>query len=162
MYKEDYETNERRITNMIKFEVCSSYDPNVVKIPVRATEFSAGYDFYNLNYTVTVPPHGTAMIKTGIKAQMDPNMVLLMFIRSSLAFKHGLQLTNSVGVIDADYYNNPDNEGEIGISLYNMNDTYVKIDPYERIAQGIFMPYFLTYNDISNAKRAGGFGSTGA
>ena len=147
---------------MIKFEVCSSYDLNIVKLPVRATEFSAGYDFYNLNKTVKIEPHSAAMIKTGIKAQMDANIVLLMFIRSSLAVKYGLRLTNSVGVIDADYYNNPDNEGEIGISLYNMNDTYVKIDPYERIAQGIFMPYFITYNDVANAKRAGGFGSTGA
>ncbi len=147
---------------MNKFEVCSKYDKNEVRLPVRATALSAGYDFYNTNKSVTIEPHKTVIIKTGIKAQMDPNVVLMLYIRSSLAVKYDIRLANSVGVIDADYYNNPDNEGEIGIPLYNMGNSYIKIDPYERIAQGVFMPYFLTYNDIANAKRAGGFGSTGA
>lgn len=145
---------------MIKFEKCKGYE-DIAIIPKRATKGSAGYDFYNTDKTVVVPAHGTARIVTGIKAQMEKDMVLLIYIRSSLGIKFGLMLSNCVGVIDYDYYNNNDTEGNIIVKLYNTTDNDVFIEPYERIAQGIFTKYYTTDDDNVTATRTGGVGSTG-
>lgn len=85
---------------MIKFEKCKGYE-EVATIPVRATKGSAGYDFHNTDKEITIPAHGTAKVMSGIKAKMDNDIVLLMYIRSSMALKHGIVLQNNVGVIDA-------------------------------------------------------------
>jgi len=144
---------------MIKFEKCKGYE-DLATIPKRATKGSAGYDFYNTDKTVVVPAHGTARIVTGIKAQMEKDMVLLIYIRSSLAIKHGLMLSNNVPVIDSDFYNS-DTEGNIILALYNTSNNDVFIEPHERIAQGIFTKYYTTEDDNTTEERTGGVGSTG-
>ena len=92
---------------------------------------------------------------------MELNEYLSIFIRSSLAFKKGLMLANSTGIIDCDYYNNPDNEGHIMIAYYNTKDVSYTIKKGERIAQGIFMKYLTTDDDDASGIRMGGIGSTG-
>lgn len=107
----------------------------VVKLPKRSTAKSAGYDFY-APCDIKVPAHGTSgMIMTGVKAYMQDDEVLLLYIRSSLAVKKSLMLVNNVGVVDADYYNNPDNEGDIGLMFYNYSDIDRIIKAGERMAQ---------------------------
>ena len=91
---------------------------------------------------------------------MEKDDVLLLFPRSSLAIKKGLRLTNSVAVIDADYYGNENNDGHIMISLFNFSDHEVTIEDQERIAQGIFIKYLTTDDDQASGERKGGFGST--
>ena len=106
-------------------------------------------------------PGATALISTGVKAKMPKNEVLLVFIRSALGIKKGLALANGVGVIDADYYGNPSNDGEIKIGIRNQGTEEVRIVKGDRIAQGIFLPYCVTDDDEANSSREGGFGSSG-
>lgn len=143
---------------MRKFEVVSGYD--YVKLPKRATKYSAGYDFCALEGDV-IPPHQSQIFATGVKACMNKDEVLLLFVRSSLAIKKQLTLSNSVAVVDADYYNNPKNEGHILISLHNNSDFPRQIKAGERIAQGVFQKYLITDDDDAEAERDGGIGSTG-
>lgn len=125
-------------------------------IPQRATPGSAGYDFH-ANKGLFIPPGQTRLVKTGITAVMADTDVLLLHIRSSMAWKLGLMLSNGVGVIDADYYPN-----EICVLLYNATDKDICIEKGQKIAQGLFMNYQITDNDATVQKaRAGGFGSTG-
>ena len=132
-----------------------------VKLPVRKTDGSAGYDFY-APVNIIIPAKGFSdIIFTGVKAYMPKNEYLACHIRSSLAYKKGLMLVNAVGVIDRDYYNNPDNGGNIGVMFYNASQTDCVIFAGERIMQGIFSPYFIADNDNANGKRTGGIGSTG-
>ena len=143
------------------FEICKGWEDKAV-LPTRATKYSAGYDFYAANGPYKWAPHtDTLKIDTGIKAIMEPDEVLLIFIRSSLAIKYGLALSNGVGVIDSDFANNPDNDGNICIPLYNPSDRFIQIDKGDRIAQGIFMKYLTTDDDNVTAERIGGVGSTG-
>ena len=129
-------------------------------LPKRQTKNSAGYDFYALE-DVVIPASGeTTIIRTGIKACMPKDEVLFLFIRSSMAIKRNLQLTNCVGVIDSDYYNNPDNEGEILIAINNFGWGKAAIKKGERFAQGIFVKYGVTDNDDADGERVGGVGST--
>lgn len=144
---------------MRKFEICLGYENCDVQLPVRATKRSAGYDLRSIeNYTLQ--PNERHVFKTGLKACMDDDDVLYIFIRSSMAIKKGVRLSNSVGVIDSDYYSNKDNDGHIMVSLYNFSNEEVEIKKGDRIAQGIFMKYLLTDDDISTKQRTGGFGST--
>ena len=130
-------------------------------LPKRQTKNSAGYDFYALEDVVLPVSGETTIIRTGIKACMPKDEVLFLFIRSSLAIKQGLQLTNCVAVIDSDYYNNPDNEGEILIAVNNiLSWGDVTIKKGERFAQGIFVKYGVTDNDDADGERIGGVGST--
>ena len=145
---------------MRKFEVVSTYLNQGVIIPNRATEGSAGYDLASIQ-DVTLNPLEIKLIPTGLKAKMPKSEVLLIFPRSSLAIKKGLMMSNSVGVIDADYYGNKDNEGHIMVPLINIKNAPVTILKGERIAQGIFMPYLKTEDDlVGNTVRLGGFGSS--
>ena len=127
-------------------------------MPERKTKFSAGYDFY-CPKKIVIPPGHTAVIGTGYKVKLEPDEVLLLHIRSSMAFKRHLMMVNSVGVIDADYYNNEDNEGEILIGLLNIGNNIVTIDMGERFAQGIVVKY-QTWGDKPETERTGGVGST--
>lgn len=143
------------------FEVVSKYKDLNIKLPKRKTHGSAGYDF-SAAETVVIKAHEMAFVSTGIKAYMQKDEVLQMYPRSSLSFKRNLIKANSVGIIDSDYYNNPDNEGEIMLILYNLGNTDVTIERGERIAQGIFTKYLVIDDDQTHVKRLGGFGSTGS
>ncbi|MDO4438795.1 MAG: dUTP diphosphatase [Eubacteriales bacterium] len=131
-----------------------------LKLPVRATKGSAGYDFYT-PFDISLEPGESVKIPTGIRCKMDLGYVLLIVPRSSLGFKYGLMLANTVGVIDSDYYDS-DNEGHIFIKMINTNTEgkTVKLKKGEAVAQGIFVAYGITMDDNSTDKRNGGFGST--
>ena len=130
------------------------------RLPERKTKCSAGYDFYNPK-KVEIAPHTNKLIMTGIKAKFPDDVVLQLYNRSSNPTKKGVILTNSVGIIDADYYGNPDNDGDIGFMFYNFKDEPVIFEAGERLGQGIFMKYSTITNEkeITN-ERIGGFGST--
>lgn len=144
------------------FEVVSTFKNENINIPKRKTVASAGYDIESAE-DIVIPALSKKVVKTGLKAKMSNDLVLLIHIRSSMAFKKNLSLVNSVGVIDADYYNNEDNEGHILVGLYNNSNKDVEIKKGERIAQGIFVNYVFTENDDEQEKeiRIGGIGSTG-
>ena len=130
-----------------------------IPLPRRATKGSAGYDFTAPAETV-VPPGGSALIPTGIRAEMQPGWVLVLFPRSSLGFRTGTRLSNTAGIIDSDYAF-ARNEGHIMVRLRNPSDTPVVIGRGERFCQGIFLPYGTAEEEDDFAERSGGFGSTG-
>jgi dUTP pyrophosphatase len=130
-----------------------------VPLPRRATAGSAGYDFVS-PVTVTLAPGGDALIPTGIRAEMEPGWVLMLFPRSSLGFRHGVRLSNTTGIIDSDYAF-AKNEGHIMVKLRNPSENPVTIGRGERFCQGIFLPYGTAEEDGEFALRQGGFGSTG-
>ncbi|NCU41502.1 MAG: dUTP diphosphatase [Candidatus Moranbacteria bacterium] len=137
-----------------------STSPNA-KLPQRSTSRSAGYDFFS-NEDGVVPAGQRKLFRTGIKAYMMKNEVLLCFPRSSLGIKNGIRLTNGTGVIDSDYYNNPENEGEIHVSLHNTSENDFEVKKGDRIFQAVFTKYLIADNDIPiSKKRRGGIGSTG-
>ena len=131
-----------------------------IPLPKRATKGSAGYDFVS-PLEVTVPAGGSALIPTGIRAEMEPGWVLMLFPRSSLGFRHALRLSNTVGVIDSDYAF-AKNEGHIMVKLRNPLSGPVVIGRGERFCQGVFLPYGTAEEDTDAfAERSGGMGSTG-
>ena len=131
-----------------------------IRLPARATAGSAGYDFYT-PVAVTIRPGEIVKIPTGIRAEMNEGWVLAVFPRSSLGFKYRLQLNNTVGIIDSDYFYS-DNEGHIFAKI--TNDTKegktVEIPAGTGFMQGIFMEYGITVDDDVEEVRNGGFGST--
>ncbi|AQW21785.1 dUTP diphosphatase [Lentilactobacillus curieae] len=173
------------------FEIVSKYQNDGINVPYRTTENAAGYDFesatdftlpsiWKLNFLkvlwalhheenptnedfdnakAVLKPY---LVPTGIKSYMNPDEVLIIANRSSNPLKHGLILPNGIGVIDADYYNNDSNEGEIFVQLINFSLKDVVIKKGQRIAQGIFMPYLLADQDglTTKSTRTGGFGSS--
>ena len=145
------------------FEIVKEYAAAGLKLPTRSTPGSAGYDIAAAQ-NICLPAGERILVPTGIKAYMQTDEFLGIHIRSSLAVKQGLYLANSQGIIDADYYNNPDNEGHILIALVNGGKQDLVIETGMRIAQGIFSKYLLTDQDQSVEKesRAGGIGSTGS
>ncbi len=135
--------------------------PALPALPVRATAGSAGYDF-RTPCPITLAPGETIKIPTGIRAAISDGWVLQIFPRSGLGFKYRLQLNNTVGIIDSDYYYS-DNEGHIQIKMTNTNTEgkTVSLSAGDAFAQGIFLPYGITEDDDVTAVRNGGFGSTG-
>ena len=134
--------------------------PADTKLPKRGTMYSAGYDFYAPE-RIVIPAHGcTGLIFFNVKARFPGFMYLKLFIRSSIAVKHSIMLETS-GVIDSDYYENPDNDGNIGVKFRNNSDVDFVIEKGERCFQGIFHRYFITIDDESENVRVGGYGSTG-
>ena len=130
-----------------------------IKIPKRATKFSAGYDFY-APFDIEICPGHSFKFPTGIRVSLDTDKTLQIYPRSSLGFKYKLKIDNTVGIIDADYYNS-DNEGHIWCSMTNMSsDKIVKIKKGEAFAQGIIVQYFITKDDEVTTNRNGGIGST--
>lgn len=127
--------------------------------PKRGSVHSAGYDICAIEDYV-IQPNESVFIRTGIKAYMPPDEYLDLRVRSSLGIKRQLMLATGASVIDADYYNNPDNEGEIIVVLYNYGKETQTISAGERIVQGIFTKYHLADNDCTTAVRTGGTGST--
>ena len=142
------------------FEIVSYYQEKNIILPSRKTKFSAGYDIATAENIILLPQQVT-LIPTGIKAYMQTDEYLGVHIRSSIAIKQKLTLINNVGVIDADYYNNVENEGHIMIPVYNYNQSSVTIEKDTRIAQGIFYRYLLASDDKAENIRIGGIGSTG-
>lgn len=134
------------------------------KLPERSTEKSAGYDFYNPE-RIEIPPYkigdNPIMVKTGIKVKMQDDEFLMLVNRSSNPKKKKLVIPNSVGIIDSDYFENPDNDGEMMFGFYNLSDEPVTLEAGEKIGQAIFMKYLITSSDKATGKRIGGFGSTG-
>lgn len=100
------------------------------------------------------------LVSTGMKCKLDPGTFLQLSVRSSSPLKYWLMLANGVGIIDADYYNNPDNEGEIFLQIYNLSPFNLQIKEGEAIGQGIILPYDVTEDDVAGGERVGGFGST--
>ena len=129
-------------------------------LPTRGTSRSAGYDISS-PITVTIEPHSSVLIWSNVKAYMAEDEVLQLYVRSSVGIKKGLMLKNTVGIVDSDYYSNKNNDGNIGLNLYNTTDEAVVIERGERVVQGIFMKYLTVDNDtFLKDERTGGIGST--
>lgn len=145
------------------FEVAKGFENSNIHIPVRKTKYSAGYDVASAEDCVIKPYEfgcKPTLVKTGLKAYMPQDEFLMLCNRSSNPFKKGLVLANSIGVIDADYYENPDNDGAIMYAFYNFFDKDIEIKKGDIIGQAIFQKYFVTDTDNAEGKRLGGFGST--
>ncbi|MCR4661782.1 MAG: deoxyuridine 5'-triphosphate nucleotidohydrolase [Clostridia bacterium] len=135
---------------------------NNIQLPTRSTEQSAGNDFKS-PFTVSLHPGESIIIPTGIRAKIDDGYVLMIFPRSSLGFKYRMQLDNTCGIIDADYYYG-DNEGHIMCKISNQSNDSEKvltINFQDKFCQGIFIPFGITIDDKTTTKRTGGIGSTG-
>ena len=177
---------------MAIFEKVSKYADVDIVMPVRKTEFSAGYDMvaaedYVIPSLWQMIPEASGLwpvkedefvtmemmakftketgfkptlVSTGMKCKLDPGTWLQLSVRSSSPLKYWLMMGNSIGVIDADYYNNPDNEGEIFFQIYNLSPFNIQIKKGEAIGQGIILPYAVTEDDVAGGARMGGFGST--
>lgn len=152
------------MSNKIRgFEVAKGFENCNINIPVRKTKYSAGYDIEAAE-DVIVPSFKKGvkptLIKTGLKAYMQDDEVLMLYNRSSNPKKKGLILANSVGVVDKDYYGNEDNDGHIMFAFYNIKDEDIEIKKGEAIGQGVFQKYLVVDDDIAEGTRTGGFGST--
>ena len=143
------------------FEKIAKYADVDFPMPERKTQKSAGYDFC-LPEDVVLEPGKLQLVPTGIKAYMQDGEYLGMHIRSSMAVKKHIMLVNNVGIIDADYYNNADNEGHIMLALLNTGNEPLALPKGECVAQGIFYNYLVADGDeeVSKNIRGGGFGST--
>ena len=161
---------------MRKFAIAKGYEDKGVNLPKRATKNAAGYDFEAIE-DVVIPSIWSSSsrkrrkvghpdvvagtyVHTGVKAYMGTEEFLGLYSRSSNYNKKGLILANSVGVGDADYVDNPDNDGELIFNFINFGFDDILIKKGERIGQGIFQPFLKTDDDESEAERNGGFGST--
>lgn len=148
---------------MAKFEKVNRIKEDI-KLPERSTKYSAGYDFYALE-DMTIPGKGAiTYVKTGVKIKLAEDEFLMLCNRSSNPKKKELVLMNGVGIVDSDYYGNPDNDGEICFAFSSLNETGSFIKKDEKIGQGIIQKYIKAENDYSSnptAERVGGFGSTG-
>lgn len=133
---------------------------NQIPLPARSSVGSAGYDIHSTKQVV-LKPGEDVLIPTGLKCKMEEGWVLMAFPRSGLGFKYYVRLANTVGVIDASYYNNESNEGHIFVKLRNEGQKDIEINMFDRICQMIFMPYGITYDDMTDGVRKGGFGSSG-
>lgn len=139
-------------------EIVNIYDN--IKLPRRATKGSAGYDFYT-PINITLRPNETIKIPTGIRCFIDEDWVLKLYPRSGLGFKCRMQLNNTVGIIDSDYFYS-DNEGHIMAKITNdtNEDKNVIVEVGDGFMQGIFVQYGITFDDEADGIRNGGFGST--
>lgn len=177
---------------MAKFEKVSRFADVDIALPTRKTADSAGYDFVVAadavipSYVGDIldilaaeePDHALTidevaaitkktgakptLVSTGMKCKLDPGTYLELSVRSSSPLKYWLIMANSVGIIDADYYNNPDNEGEIFFQMINLSPYTIHLKKGDAIGQGIIKQYMTTEDDNATGARLGGFGSTGA
>lgn len=145
------------------FEVAKGFEDKNINLPVRKTKYSAGYDVESAE-DIIIPSFKKGMkptlIKTGIKAYMQDDEVLILANRSSNPGKKGLILANSIGVIDKDYYGNEDNDGHIMFAFFNIKEEDIEIKKGDCIGQAIFQKYLVIDNDVAEGQREGGFGST--
>ena len=144
------------------FEVVEAYKDKGINLPVRKTKFSAGYDVEAAE-DITIPVYEYGMkptlVPTGIKAYCEADEYILLANRSS-GPKKGFILANSVGIVDGDYYNNPDNEGHIFFAFFNFSGQPLEVKKGDAIGQALFHKFYTVDNDTSEGERAGGFGST--
>ena len=177
------------MTDYPKFELVSKFADQPDLLPARATKFSAGYDFVvaqdtlvrsyqnNLHLINNLRSCGElsleevaaatkefyyrpTLVPTGVKAYIPKDHFLQISVRSSCPLKHWLILANGVGIIDSDYYNNPDNEGHIFFQIINLFPQNILLKRGDKIGQGIILPYARTKDDQVAELRTGGFGST--
>ena len=151
--------NDWRAATGSSIEEAKSVYANI-RLPRRATKGSAGYDFFAPE-SFTLVPHETILIPTGIRVMIEDGWVLQLYPRSGLGFRHRLQLDNTVGVIDSDYFE-AKNEGHILIKMTSddLNGKMLSVQSGDAFAQGIFLPYGITVDDDADGQREGGFGST--
>ncbi len=121
------------------------------KMPARKTKASAGYDFWAIQ-DFEIKPGEIKKIPTGIKAKYPENETLMLFVRSSMGFKWNVRMCNQVGIIDADFYNNPDNEGHMWFALQNHGDKVFKVKAGESFGQGLFMQYFTCGDEVESER----------
>ena len=164
---------------------------NTINLPTRATANSAGYDFqvcektivpsyqrlmedlseytakripYDLNTLKTVTKQTgfkPTLVPTGVKCKLDPDEYLQISVRSSTPLNNWIILANGIGIIDADYYSNESNDGEIFFQVINLSPVDIILEPGDKIGQGIIQKYVITEDDAASGTRTGGFGSTG-
>ncbi|MBO5349567.1 MAG: dUTP diphosphatase [Clostridia bacterium] len=145
------------------FEVAKGWEDKGINLPIRKTKHSAGYDVEAAEDTIIPafkPGQKPTLIKTGLKAYCPTDEFYMLCNRSSNPGKKGLVMANSVGIIDSDYYGNPDNDGHFMYAYYNFFDHDVEIKKGDVIGQVIFLKYFTVDNDCAQGQRMGGFGST--
>lgn len=154
-----FEKISREQFTLDRMDEVINYDD--LKLPKRATAYSAGYDIYSV-HDFELGPEQTILLPTGIKAQLDNDKYLMIVPRSGQGFKFKVQLYNTCGIIDSDYYNNANNEGHIWVKLYNDSPEgrTLSVKQGDAICQGIISQYFVVDYDSSNQTRNGGFGST--
>lgn len=131
-----------------------------ISLPRRATAGSAGYDFFT-PFDIVLAPNESVKIPTGIRSKIEEGWVLKIYPRSGLGYKFRIQLDNTVGIIDSDYYGS-DNEGHIQVKITNdgKEGKTLSLEKGQAFCQGIFVEYGITYDDNVTATRNGGFGST--
>ena len=145
------------------FEIAKGFENSNINMPVRKTKLSAGYDIEAAEDCVIpayVAGQKPTLVKTGLKAYMENDEYLMLCNRSSNPFKKGLVMANSIGIIDADYYGNSDNDGAFMFAFYNFFDHDVQIKKGDVIGQAIFQKYKVVDDDTASGERVGGFGST--
>ena len=143
-----------------KFEYVHNERGQLANLPKRSTEQSAGYDLaLPDDMEIVIPAHGIVTVGLGIKVRMEPDEAFLIANRSSSP-KKGYVCPLGIGVIDADYYNNPDNEGELFMILMSIDGEEQYLEGGTRVAQGLFVKYGVTDDDTATGKRTGGIGST--
>ena len=147
--------SEKEYEKVLK-DKCSYTD---IELPKRSTKHSAGYDFIS-PFSFKLNPGETIKVPSGIKVTMNDDEYLAILVRSSMGFKYNIRLCNQVGIIDSDYYNNPDNEGHMFIALKNEGEKVFEVEKGGKYAQGIFQKFLLTDDDEASGERSGGFGST--
>ncbi len=154
-FEKDYKAIVDKYENTEKIRAI--YDK--IELPTRATKMSAGYDF-KIPFGIYLHKNEPIVIPTGIRCKMEDGWVLKLYPRSGLGFKYGMQLINTVGIIDGDFYNS-DNEGHIMAKIYHaFGDYSIKLNQGQGFTQGVFVPFGITEDDNAECERNGGFGST--
>lgn len=154
-------TNEKRIRGFEVVNYTKKKHKVEIKLPVRADDGSAGYDFYS-PVSVNISPGEKVTIWTDVKSYMGSDEVLKIYPRSSMGIKFNVSLANTTGIIDSSYYNNPDNDGNIGICIINNSQDIYSVSEGDRIGQGIFQKFLVADNDsVLNDKRTSGIGHSG-
>ena len=145
------------------FEIAKGFEDKGINLPIRKTKNSAGYDVEAAE-DIIIPSFKKGikptLVKTGIKAYMMEDEVLILANRSSNPGKKGLILANSIGVVDSDYYGNKDNDGHIMYAFYNIKEEDIEKKKGDVIGQAIFQKFLIADNDEAQGERTGGFGST--
>ena len=145
------------------FEIAKGWEDKDINLPIRKTKNSAGYDIEAAEDTIVPafkPGQKPTFVKTGLKVYCQDDEYIMLCNRSSNPGKKGLILANSVGIVDADYYGNPDNDGLIMYAFYNFFAEDVQIKKGDVIGQAIFKKYEIIDSDNASGERVGGFGST--
>ncbi len=145
------------------FEVAKGFEGENIKLPERKTKYAAGYDVEAAEDCI-IPAFKLGqtpiLVKTGLKAYMPEDEYLMLCNRSSNPKKKGLVLANGIGIVDRDYYENPDNDGHIMFAYFNIKQEDTVIKKGDIIGQAIFQKYLIVDNDNAEGQRVGGFGST--